>query len=73
MIKNIYEPDNEDVLFWLAHNEKWPDSDWDLYVVNGKNDLMNILFFPPLCRQNLFYKKELFSVISISLKMLFRN
>ena len=38
MIKNIYEPDNEDVLFWLAHNEKWPDSDWDLYVVNGKND-----------------------------------
>ena len=25
MIKNIYEPDNEDVLFWLAHNEKWPD------------------------------------------------
>ena len=38
MIKNIYEPDNEDVLFWLAHNEKWPDPDWDLYVVNGKND-----------------------------------
>ena len=38
MIKNIYEPDNEDILFWLAHNEKWPDSDWDLYVVNGKND-----------------------------------
>ena len=22
MIKNIYEPDNEDILFWLAHNEK---------------------------------------------------
>ena len=38
MIKNIYEPNNEDVLFWLAHNEKWPDPDWDLYVVNGKND-----------------------------------
>ncbi len=34
---------------------------------------MNILFFLPLCRQNLFYKKEIFSVISISLKMLFRN
>ena len=38
MIKNIYEPDKEDILFWLAHNEKWPDPDWDLYVVNGKND-----------------------------------
>ena len=38
MIKNIYEPNNEDVLFWLAHNEKWPDPDWDLYVVNKKND-----------------------------------
>ena len=38
MIKNIYEPDNEDILFWLAHNEKWPDPDWDLYVVNKKND-----------------------------------
>ena len=38
MIKNIYKPDNEDILFWLAHNEKWPDSDWDLYVVNEKND-----------------------------------
>jgi len=25
MIKNIYEPDNEDVLFWLAHNEKWQE------------------------------------------------
>lgn len=38
MIKNIYDPDNEDILSWLNNNEKWPASDWDYYVMNGKND-----------------------------------
>ena len=44
MIKNIYKPDNEDILFWLAHNEKWPKN--DLGNLNSiidfvKNELIN--------------------------------
>ena len=35
---NIYEPDNIDVLNWLENDDKWPASDWDYYVMNGKND-----------------------------------
>lgn len=39
MIQNIYEPDNKDVLKWINNESfKWPASDWDYYVMNGKND-----------------------------------
>ena len=38
-MKNVYEPDQEDIKEWL--NEvpcKWPEASWDYYVMNGKND-----------------------------------
>lgn len=37
-LNSIYFPDNEDILNWLQENKKWPASDWDYYVINGKND-----------------------------------
>jgi hypothetical protein len=38
-MKDIYEPDNEDILEWVKDaKEGWPASDWDYYVMNGKND-----------------------------------
>ncbi|HVI43358.1 MAG TPA: hypothetical protein VM802_00745 [Chitinophaga sp.] len=40
-MKNVYEPNNEDVLAWVnGGTEKWPASDWDYYVMNGQNDDM---------------------------------
>ena len=41
-IKNVYEPDNEDLLNWIkssGDSYSWPDADWDLYVsAGGDND-----------------------------------
>ena len=37
---NVYEPENSDVLEWIASAspKEWPASDWDFYVCNGRND-----------------------------------
>ncbi|MFC5472820.1 hypothetical protein [Paraherbaspirillum soli] len=38
-MENVYEPDNNDVLEWVADKgDGWPAGDWDYYVMNGKND-----------------------------------
>ncbi|MDR2834648.1 MAG: hypothetical protein LBV69_00405 [Bacteroidales bacterium] len=39
-IKDIYNPDNEDIFNWVNdESEKWPASDWDYYVISrGTND-----------------------------------
>ncbi len=43
-MKNIYYPDNEDILEWLSSDtDEWPDSNWDFCVISEeKND--NIVF-----------------------------
>lgn len=36
---NVYEPEPHDVLEWVGSAvARWPASDWDYYVMNGKND-----------------------------------
>ena len=36
---NIYEPNEQDIMAWLESKERtFPASDWDYYVMNGKND-----------------------------------
>lgn len=38
-MKNVYDPDQEDVIEWLNEiPRKWPEASWDYYVMNGKND-----------------------------------
>jgi len=40
---NIYDPNNSDVIEWISSGSsihQWPESDWDYYVCNGKNDLL---------------------------------
>ena len=40
-MKDIYNPDNEDVMEWVnSSEEKWPASDWDYYVTSCDNDLL---------------------------------
>ena len=35
----IFEPEPQDVLDWVQGSDgKWPASDWDYYVMNGRND-----------------------------------
>ncbi len=42
-MKKIYDPDPEDVIEWAKSElDEWPASDWDYYVMNGKND--NLVF-----------------------------
>jgi hypothetical protein len=40
-MKDVYNPDNEDVMEWVnSSEEKWPASDWDYYVTSCDNDLL---------------------------------
>lgn len=39
MIKNVYMPSEEDILEWAFNPDpKWPESDWDYYVLRDQND-----------------------------------
>ena len=36
---NVYDPSPTDINEWLLTGDwKWPEQDWDLYVINGHND-----------------------------------
>lgn len=38
-MKDVYYPDNEDVLEWANGPDRaWPESDWDFHVIDGPND-----------------------------------
>ncbi|MDJ0367975.1 hypothetical protein QMK33_22770 [Hymenobacter sp. H14-R3] len=56
-IKNMYEPDEEDLLEWNSHPEDgWPESDWDMYVMDGGNDEIVFRFANDLnCAKRLFF------------------
>lgn len=38
-MKNVYYPDNDDVLDWAnGPTQAWPESDWDFHVIDGPHD-----------------------------------
>jgi hypothetical protein len=64
---NIYDPDPSDVEAWMkqtASENKWPDQDWDFYVINGKNDdLLLKGASDPSCRQRDFFLHALYQLV----------
>jgi hypothetical protein len=64
-MKDVYNPDTEDLLEWLNSGySKWPASDWDDYVMNGKNDVMVFNFANDLqCRERDFFVHALYYLI----------
>jgi hypothetical protein len=64
-MKDIYNPDNEDVLAWLnSSSAKWPASDWDYYVMNGENDdLVFRLANDIQCRRRDFFVHALYYLV----------
>ncbi len=56
-MKDVYNPDEDDVQEWLASGkDKWPTSDWDYYVMDGPNDLLVLQLANDLnCKQRLFF------------------
>ncbi|QDV17318.1 hypothetical protein Pan153_19530 [Gimesia panareensis] len=38
-MKNVYYPDQEDILEWAnGPGQSWPESDWDYHVIDSRND-----------------------------------
>ncbi|EOT8833097.1 hypothetical protein ACNENL_002389 [Escherichia fergusonii] len=64
-MKDVYEPDNEDIYEWLnSRSYRWPESDWDYYVLNGKNDLLIFkLANDQDCFQRLFFIHALYYLV----------
>lgn len=64
-MKDVYDPDEEDVLAWVsAPNDGWPASDWDYYVMNGKNDDLVFQFAnDPSCSKNEFFLHALYYLV----------
>lgn len=63
--KDIYNPDNVDILTWLNEvTDKWPASDWDYYVMNGNNDELIFNFANDLnCRKRDFFIHSLYYLV----------
>lgn len=64
-MKNVYEPDNEDILEWInAGGGNWPASDWDYYVMNGKNDSLVFQLANDVgCKEQEFFVHSLYYLV----------
>ena len=63
-MKDVYNPNKEDILEWVgSKSSKWPESDWDYYVMGGDYDndlLVYELANDNTCAQRSFFLHALY-------------
>lgn len=63
--KDIYTPDNIEILDWInEETDKWPASDWDYYVMDGSNDELVFNLANDLnCKKRIFFIHSLYYLV----------